>query len=154
MFIFAATVGILGLGLYLQHVKGLEPCPLCILQRYAFVVAGLVALVAGLHNPGRGGSRAYASALGLASILGAGIAARQAWMQRFPPKVSECGPDFDFMVGNFPLAESLPMIFKGGGDCSKILWTFMGLTIPEFALIFFISFILAAFYVAFRRERR
>ena len=44
-------VGVLGFGIYLQVVKGLEPCPLCIMQRGAFVLVGLVALVAAIHGP-------------------------------------------------------------------------------------------------------
>lgn len=31
--------------MYLQHVVGLVPCPMCIVQRYVMVLMGLVALV-------------------------------------------------------------------------------------------------------------
>ena len=50
---FLACAGLMGYALYAQHVLGLEPCPLCIFQRYAFVVTGAIALVATLHGPGR-----------------------------------------------------------------------------------------------------
>ncbi|MGH6691063.1 MAG: disulfide bond formation protein B, partial [Gammaproteobacteria bacterium] len=63
-----ACTGLMGFGLYLQHAQGLEPCPLCILQRYAFVATGLVALIAALHGPGRLGSALY----GLLVVLATG----------------------------------------------------------------------------------
>ena len=44
--IFLVGCGLIGFGLYLQHAQGLEPCPMCILQRYAFVAIGAIALAA------------------------------------------------------------------------------------------------------------
>ena len=41
----AACVAMLAFGLYLQHVVGLEPCPMCIVQRYALVLVAVVAAV-------------------------------------------------------------------------------------------------------------
>ena len=43
--------------LWLQYGLGLDPCPLCSLQRIAVVAIGIVFLVAGIHNPGRLGAR-------------------------------------------------------------------------------------------------
>ncbi|MEY3200621.1 MAG: Disulfide bond formation protein [Pseudomonadota bacterium] len=120
---------------------------MCILQRYAFVVAAVLALVAGIHAPHRLGTRIYAVLLLLASLLGGGVAARQSWMQRFPSKEMECGPGLEYMLDSFPLTDALPMIFKGGGDCSKVQWTFLGGSIPEWSLVWFALFALAAAYI-------
>jgi protein dithiol:quinone oxidoreductase len=135
--IFAVCLTLIAFGLWLQHSKGLEPCPLCILQRYAFVMAGIVALVGALQGPLGWGRRVYGLLILLTAITGAGIAGRQSWIQHFPPKFTECGADFAFMIGNFSLADALPMIFRGEGDCTKVDWTFAGLSIPEWALIWF-----------------
>lgn len=135
--LFAACVALLGFGLYLQHSVGLEPCPMCIMQRYAFVAIGLTALVAGLHAPGRAGSRVYAVLILLIALAGGGVAVRQTWIQLYPPEFAECGPDLEFMLGSFPLADALPMIFQGAGDCSKIDWTFLGLSIANWSLVMF-----------------
>ena len=135
--LFAACFALLGFGLYLQHLKGLEPCPMCIMQRYAFIAVGLTALVAGLHNPGRRGTRLYGGLVVLLALAGGGVAARQTWIQIYPPQVSECGPDLEFMLGSFPLADALPMIFRGAGDCSVIDWTFLGLSIANWSLVTF-----------------
>lgn len=151
---FLACAGLMGFGLYLQHVEHLEPCPLCILQRYAFIATGLIALVAGLHNPGRIGRVIYGLLIVLASGAGAVIAGRQSWLQHYPPRVLDCGPDLAYMLDAFPLAQVLPKVFKGEGDCAKVVWKFLGLSIPEWALVWFGVFIVAAIVAALLEGRR
>lgn len=135
--IFLICAGLVGFGLWLQQSKGLEPCPLCIMQRLAFVAAGLVALIGALHAPRGWGRRIYSLLVLLAAFAGGGVAVRQSWLQHNPPKVAECGADLDFMLDSFPLADALPMIFRGAGDCSEVQWTFLGMSIPEWALVWF-----------------
>ena len=135
--VFVACCALLGFGLVLQHVKNLEPCAMCILQRYAFVAIAVVALIAAIH--GRG-AKVYGALMLLAALAGGGVAGWQAWLQRFPTKALECGPELEYTLQSFPLADALPMIFKGGGDCSKIQWTFLGGTIPEWSLVWFVIF--------------
>jgi disulfide bond formation protein DsbB len=146
--IFLACGGLMAYGLYLQHVEHLEPCPLCILQRYAFIATGVIALIAGLHNPGRIGRVVYGFLLVVASAAGAIVAGRQSWLQHNPPVVNECGPDLSYMIESFPLADVLPKVFKGEGDCAKVTWRFLGLSIPEWALVWFAIFIVAAVVAA------
>jgi protein dithiol:quinone oxidoreductase len=136
--IFLACAGLMGFGLYLQHVENLEPCPLCILQRYAFIATGLVALIAATHGPGRLGRWLYSVLIVAAAGSGAIVAGRQSWLQHYPPKVLDCGPDLAYMIDSFPIAQVLPKVFKGEGDCAKVAWKFLGLSIPEWALVWFI----------------
>jgi disulfide bond formation protein DsbB len=149
--IFLACVGLLGFGLYLQHVVGLEPCPLCILQRIAFVFVGVVALAAAIHGPGLTGVRAYAGVMGLFSLTGAGIAARHVFLQRFPPLTGSCGVEMEFLLENFPLTQALPKIFSGGGDCVRVSWRFLGLSIPEWALLWFLLLAGASAWILLRK---
>jgi protein dithiol:quinone oxidoreductase len=142
--IFLACVGLMGFGLYLQHVERLEPCPLCIFQRYAFMVTGVIALIAAIHGPRKIGAWVYSTLLVLSSGTGAVIAGRQSWLQHNPPNILECGPDLAYMLDSLPLAQVLPKVFKGEGDCAKVTWTFLGLSIPEWALAWFVLFIAAA----------
>jgi disulfide bond formation protein DsbB len=142
--IFFACVGLMGFGLYLQHVEKLEPCPLCIFQRYAFLVSGLIALIAAIHGPRKIGAWVYSTLLVLCAGIGAIIAGRQSWLQHNPPNILECGPDLAYMLDSLPLAQVLPKVFKGEGDCAKVTWTFLGLSIPEWALAWFVLFIIAA----------
>jgi disulfide bond formation protein DsbB len=151
--IFLACAALMAFGLYLQHVENLEPCPLCILQRYAFVATGLVALVAAVHGPGRVGQTLYGTLVVLAAGTGAAIAGRQTWLQHNPPDVFDCGPDLGYMLDSFPLSQVLPRIFKGEGDCGKVVWQFLGLSIPEWALAWFVALIAAGLYLVFLRRR-
>jgi len=142
--LFLACLGLMAYGLYLQHVEHLEPCPLCIFQRYAFVATGLIALVAAIHGPRKIGVWIYGALLVLSAGTGAAIAGRQTWLQHNPPKVFDCGPDLAYMLDSLPLTQVLPRVFKGEGDCAKVVWKFLGLSIPEWALAWFVLFVLAA----------
>lgn len=153
LLIFLACAGLMAFGLYLQHVEHLEPCPLCILQRYAFVAAGVVALIAAVHNPGRIGRAIYGLLLISSAGAGAVVAGRQSWLQHNPPKVLDCGPDLAYMLDSFPLAKVLPKVFQGDGDCAKVVWKFLGLSIPEWALVWFAIFIVAALVAMLRPPR-
>jgi disulfide bond formation protein DsbB len=129
-------VGLLAFGLYLQHAVGLEPCPMCIVQRYALM---LVAVVAGV-TAALSGSRGFTVGLalmGALAVAGAFVAARQSFLQWYPPEVLSCGRDLYGMIESFPLKRVIPMIFKGSGDCSVIDWTFLGLTIANWSFLCF-----------------
>jgi disulfide bond formation protein DsbB len=129
---------LLGFGYILQFVDGLTPCPLCIFQRLAFFATGSLALLAAIHGAGRVGARVYASVMGLAAVIGAGIAARQVWLQHLPAdRVPECGPGLDFILEVYPLAEAVKTVLRGSGDCAKVDWTFLGLSIAEWSLASF-----------------
>ncbi len=151
--LFAICTGLLAAGLYLQHVQGIEPCPMCIMQRYALAVCGVIGLVAGLHNPRHGGQNGYAALLAVAALAGGGVAARQSWIQWYPPAVSECGPGLEYMLESFPLASSLPMIFRGAGDCSVVDWTFLHLTIANWSFLVFAAILGSLVTYLLRRKK-
>ena len=138
LFIFLVCAGLLSFGMYLQHVVGLEPCPMCIVQRYVMVLMGLVALL-GAGLSGRKTSLVVGSWLVLLAGSGAYVAARQTWLQWYPPEVVSCGRDFYGMIETFPLQRAIPMIFKGGGDCSKVDWTFLGGSIANWSFVAFVG---------------
>lgn len=152
--LFLACIALLAYGLYLQHVVGLEPCPMCILQRYAFVAIAVIALVAALHGPRRAGSVVYGLLVLAATVAGGAVAAQQSKLQREPPSLAECGPGFEYMVESFGLAEALPMMFRGAGDCAAIDWTFLGLTIANWSLLCFAAIALLAVWLVLRGGRQ
>lgn len=149
----AACVAMLAFGLYLQHVVGLEPCPMCIVQRYALI---LVAVVAGITAFSRSrGALVAGNALGLlVAGFGAFVAARQSWLQWYPPEVASCGRDFYGMIETFPLKRAIPMIFRGSGDCTKIDWTFLGGSIANWSFLWFAFFALVFAWLIARALRR
>ncbi len=136
---FLVCAGLIGFALYLQHVLGEDPCPLCIFQRVAVIALGAVFLIAAIHNPGRTGVLAYAL-LGLVTAgVGAAIAARHVWLQHLPrDQVPECGPGLDYIMQAFPLSKALRMVLQGSGECAEVGWRFLTLSIPEWTLIFFV----------------
>ena len=151
-FIFVACAGLIALALYLQEQEGLEPCPMCILQRYAFILIGIVALAAAIHGPRGIALKIYGALVTLLAIAGGGVAIRHSYLQHFPPQTETCGADLDFLMGNFPLSQALPKVFAGTGSCSKVDWTLLGLSIPEWALVWYAIFAVLAVWVAFVRK--
>ena len=151
LLLFLTCAGLLAYGLFLQYVKEQEPCPMCIMQRYAFVAVALLGLAAAIQGPGGAGRRAYGVLLLLATGAGGGVAARQSWIQIYPPDVSECGPGLEYMLQSFPLADALPMIFQGAGDCTERAWTFLGLSIANWSLVSFSVVAVFALYLIFGR---
>ena len=151
--IFSLCIILLAFSQYLQHVVGLEPCPMCIVQRYAFVLVALIAGVAGLSR-NRGVHVGSAVLLLPSAGFGAYVAARQSWLQWYPPEVVNCGRDFYGMIENFPLQRAIPMIFKGSGDCSKVDWTFLGGSIANWSFLCFSAIAVLALILIWRQTRR
>jgi disulfide bond formation protein DsbB len=141
-------IGMLIFGLYLQHVVGLNPCPMCIVQRYALIGVVLFGAI-GWRLRGWG-STVSALLLVLMAGFGAFTAARQSWLQWYPPEIVTCGRDFYGMVENFPINRAIPMIFKGSGDCTKIDWTFLGGSIANWSFLAFVVFGMAGLLVSYR----
>ena len=142
---------LLGFGYYLQYVRGLEPCPLCLLQRGFFYAVLLTFLVAALHGPRGKGGIAYGVLGGLFAAGGAAVASRQVWLQHLPAdKVPQCGPDLFFMLENFPLSQTLKKLVSGTGECAVVDWTFLGLSIAEWSLAWFVALALYAAWLALR----
>jgi protein dithiol:quinone oxidoreductase len=136
---FLACAALLGYAYVLQFVDGLAPCPLCILQRVGFVALGLLFLAAAIHHPGVTGARIYGGLIAIAAAAGAAIAGRHVWLQSLPPdRVPECGPGLEYMLSAFPLSETLTMVLTGSGECAAVSWSFLGLTIPAWALLWFV----------------
>lgn len=134
-----SVVGLIAYALFAQYVLDLDACPLCILQRVAFIAAGLVFLTAGLHSPLSVGARVYAALGVVAAGTGAGIAARHVYIQNLPAdQVPSCGPGLDYLFDAFSVVEALEKVFTGSGECADINWSFLGLSMPAWALVWFI----------------
>lgn len=134
-----ACIGLLAFGMYLQHVQGLEPCPMCIVQRYALVLVAVFAGLASLR-----GQKGWWKSMGLLGLVSSGfgafVAARQSWLQWNPPEFASCGRDFYGMIESYSISRAIPMIFRGSGDCTAIDWTFLGGTIANWSFLCFAGF--------------
>lgn len=147
-----ACVAMLGFGLYLQHVVGLEPCPMCVVQRYALIFVAMFSALCAASG------KKEVQTTGLVLVLccavgGAFVAARQTWLQWYPPEVVSCGRDIYGMIETFPLKRLVPMIFRGSGDCTKVDWTFLGGSIANWSFVCFSGFAVLAVLMLARTRR-
>ena len=147
--------GLLGYALYVQHVDFLDPCPLCIFQRVVFMYIGVIALAAFIHNPGRTGRWVYTGLLAIGGFTGIGIAWRHVWLQNLPPdQVPECGQGLNYMIESMPFTDVLAQVLQGSGECAAIDWTFAGLSMPAWTLIWYIGLTAVTIGVTMRANAR
>lgn len=149
---FLICVAMMGFALYSQHVLLLDPCPLCIMQRVAVILLGIVFLMATIHNSERVGSKVYGAIIGVIAISGASIAGWHVRLQNLPAdEVPGCGPGLDYIMDNFPLQDALSLIFKGSGECAEVAWRLLGLSMPVWVLIGMLGLGAAGVWNGFRR---
>jgi disulfide bond formation protein DsbB len=152
-----AALGVASLALvaiavyYLQETVGLLPCPLCVVQRIAYLLIGATALIAAVLRPHGLGRWIFGGLLLVWSSAGAAVAGWQVWLT-YHPHVAECGisPEERFLNA-LPLARWWPAFFEANGDCTSVTWKFLGLSVPELSLLAFLGLAVAAVWAA-RRE--
>ncbi len=129
---------ILCIALYMEFAMGLDPCMLCMSQRFVYLGLAFVFMLGALHNPYFGGHKRYGLLLLLLSLAGLGLASRQLYLQSLPADlVPECGPSFSYMVDAFPFTEVLMTMIKGSGSCAEVQWSFLGLSIAGWSFVLF-----------------
>ncbi|HEV8693686.1 MAG TPA: disulfide bond formation protein B [Lysobacter sp.] len=152
----AVCATLLGYAFHTQFrdVNPLDPCPLCIFQRIAFFATGVVFLLGALHGPTKAwGRRIYGLLALIATVAGTVVAGRHVWITTLPPdQVPSCGAPFEFMRQNMTTFKLIQKVMTGSGECAKVDWTFLGLSMPAWSLIWLIALALWAGYVAFRRR--
>jgi disulfide bond formation protein DsbB len=127
---------------------------MCIVQRYSLLLVALVAGLTAAITDKKGGLMAGTGILVLLCGFGAFVAARQSFLQWYPPEVVSCGRDLYGMIENFPLQRVIPMIFKGSGDCTKVDWTFLGGSIANWSFVCFTLIELVAVALIIRMARK
>jgi protein dithiol:quinone oxidoreductase len=133
---FLWCAGMMAYALFVQYGLHEEPCPLCILQRVAVIATGTVFLAAFVHNPDNFGARIYGVLIDIAALAGILVAARHVWVIAQPAgTVAECGASLDYMMDVLPLHEVLGKVLSGSGECAKVTWRFLGLSMPAWVLM-------------------
>lgn len=123
--------------LYAERALGFEPCPLCMFQRAGVIALGVVFLLAAVHHPqGLRGARIYAALIGLAAAFPLYVAGRHVYIQSLPEgSVPACGASFEYMMDVFPLMTVIQKVLTGAGECQKIDWAFLGLSMPGWVFV-------------------
>src|SRR5665213_2428400 len=128
---FLFIAGLLLTSLYLQFFKGIEPCPLCTLQRLTFVLLGLLFLISIVVYKNKAARYVMHSLCGITSLLGIVLASRQIWLQHSPSFDGECGVSLQYMMQVLPLNEVMQHIFQGSTECAIRGWEFLSLNMAE-----------------------
>ncbi len=139
---FFFCIALLGIAYYFQYVQLLEPCPLCLLQRFVVLVLAMLFLLGiqlrqkiyvGIQN----------SLVILVAIAGMGFAGRKVWLEQNPHDLLlSCGPGLEYMFENFPFHQTINLLFQGSGDCTQVDWIFLGLSMSAWMFLFFLCFAL------------
>ncbi len=143
-----ASLALLAVALYLQHVEKMQPCPLCIIQRYAFAAVALICVVFAVLP--RSAAKAGAGLGALAALAGAGVAGWHLWIKAHPS--TSCGIDpLETSLNTIPTAKLLPFLFQADGLCTTDYAPILGLSIPQWSLVWFALFVIVLGWAAFRR---
>ena len=131
--ILLACIGLIATAFYMEYQLGLEPCPMCIVQRIAVALAGAAALIGILHN---NLGKFYLTLTGFFSLVGGASAVRHLYLQSLPPdRVPSCGPDLNYLLDNNFVSDALIQLFIGDGNCAEVMWSLLGISIPGWVLI-------------------
>jgi disulfide bond formation protein DsbB len=146
--IASVCIALIGAALYLQHVKGLLPCPLCVIQRYLFLAIALCCLVGAIGDKPRIGA-----GLGLLGALGGlGVVGKHLWVLAHPGL--SCGIDpMTTALNKIPTATMMPWMFQADGLCEDARDTVLGLSIPQWSALWFVLLTAALVYLLVRRSR-
>ena len=154
---FLVCAGLIGYALYLQYYQGQDPCPLCLLQRVVYMALMALFLVAALHGPARAGALVYGGLLLVTAAVGTAIASRHVWLQHLPKdRVPECGPGLEYMLRKYSPLKALEKALTGSGECAESGWSFLGLTIAGWSLVWFVllgAFAAYLMFLALRKKR-
>lgn len=154
---FVVCLALLAYAYFVQFQLGIEPCPLCIFQRLAFIAMGLFFLAGAIHAPRVTGRRVYGLLVLLGATVGAGIAIYHMWVQhRGPDPMAGCTPGWNYMVENYSLryawSKTLEHAFTGHADCAEINWTLLGLAMPFWTFVSYVLLGAGAVWAGFRRR--
>ncbi|MBT4884727.1 MAG: disulfide bond formation protein B [Legionellales bacterium] len=136
----------LGSSFFFEYIVKLTPCALCLVQRCFILLLILLAFVS-LWYIGRGAKvRGLRICSFIVCVLGLLVAWRHLWLQQNAALVTNaaCLPDISFMLKMMPLPQVIMQLFShGGSECSKIKWEFLGLTMPAWVAISYITYMLS-----------
>lgn len=152
--IFLVCAGLLAFALYLQHGQGLDPCPWCVVQRLGFMLVGSIALVAALHGPRATGTAVYATVGFITAVAGAAAGAYHVYLQSDPVRAMKCvGSPVETILDRLQIGRLAPGLLQYDGPCTLKPWSFLGLSIPEWSLAWFVILAIVLVGIA-RRGRR
>lgn len=127
------SIGLFGSSFFLQYFASVIPCPLCIVQRYTYLLIGILALCLEYRFFSSVRTYFYRGGIFFLALFGELIAMRQVWMQ-YHPLNSDPTKCFTFFGSFF---HSVLLSLGGVGDCAKRDWTILSFSLAEWSVLFF-----------------
>jgi disulfide bond formation protein DsbB len=157
-----ALLGILSLivlagSFYFEYFKGLQPCPLCLMQRFSVLLLLAICFTGTVVRSLKAG-KVIAILQFFAAAGGLYFAGRQLWLQSLPlGQAPSCLPELDVLLRYFPWQDVLHSLFWGTKDCAEVSWQWLGLPMPAWAALYFSVMLFAAiplFWILQKQLRR
>ena len=134
-----STILVLGTALYFEHIQGLQPCPLCLMQRLCTFLFGTLCLM-GMCLSTLKRARHVAAAQMILTLAGLFFAGRQLWLQSLPvDQTPVCMPGFEALIHYFSWDQVLKALLWGTGECGEVTWRWLGLTMPGWSALYFLA---------------
>lgn len=136
--ISAFSVMLLAAAYYIQYGPGaLQPCPLCVLQRYVYLGIAALALVASAFGAKRVVAMAMAGSLSVCGMIGAALAF---WQLTKGSSMTSCltDPVGQFVYG-LPMRAWWPEFLGAYAGCADVIPPIFGLSIPLWSLLCFLA---------------
>ncbi|STX52574.1 Disulfide bond formation protein B (Disulfide oxidoreductase) [Legionella busanensis] len=154
MLLFLVSLGVLAASLYFQYVRGLEPCPLCLMQRLCVILEVLLCLIALFVNSLRT-QRIITVLQIIIALAGLYFAGRQLWLQSLPhDQIPACLPGLDVLMRYFPWRDIFHALLWGAADCAEVNWTLLGLSMPAWVVLYFIGMLSATVFLYINSKRK
>ncbi|WP_421848704.1 disulfide bond formation protein B [Marinomonas sp.] len=145
---------LLAVAFYMEYQMGLEPCPLCMLQRIVFFCVGVVSLVSALTSSEKA-RKVFSWMVVVLSFAGAALAIRHLYLQSLPmDELPACLPGLSYMFEVFPWQEIMQAMVMGTGECGDVVWTLFGISIPGWTLVAFIGMAIINIVIALRISKK
>ena len=139
--------------LYLQFFKDVNPCSLCLLQRWGMYLSIFFICLSLFFNFIKKikSSIFFLTLSVLSNIFSLIISIRNVWLQTLPEdKIPACGLDIESLLKIVSPLTALKKTFIGSGDCAQKSWVFLGQSLAVWALIFFTLFLIYQIMVIYK----
>lgn len=138
---FIIVIGLIALALRLQVTAHLKPCPLCVMQRLAFIGVAFLFFIFAFLPKRLIFFRVQGLLLIIVASIGCMIAARQIYLQHLPAdQVPACGPGLIYLLQTFSWPQVVSMVFQGSGECAVVDWRFFGLSMASWSFLWLLFF--------------
>lgn len=145
IFLMLVTSLVLSFSIYAQYIMGLQPCPLCLMQRMmVFLLMVLMLFHLSFIK------KAYWFSLLQIIVASAGLffSLRHLWLQSLPSgSAAVCMPGLDVLVHYFPWQTVAKALLWGASDCAEKSWSLWGISMPGWSALYFLFMVLMSLFL-------